>query len=923
MSRKSIYRSIALVTCLTGVLLILAFRPNDRSEKISLPEKPNIIIILTDDQGYGDVGFNGCRDIATPNIDRIAKNGARFTNGYVSYSVCAPSRAGLITGRYQDRFGYSRNPLYRPSDSQIVLPLTEQTLPELLKQAGYKTMGIGKWHLGVHEKFRPWNRGFDEYFGFLGGGHRYFPEDYTIANTDSARNELQSYRTKLIRNQQVVEETEYLTDALSREAVSFIERNKKDPFFLYLAYNAPHAPLQASEKYLNRYNHIPDPKRKTYAAMVSAVDDGVGAVLDKLEQLNLARNTIVVFLSDNGGPEHDNGSDNGELRGTKGTLYEGGIRVPFAIQWPGKIPASKVYQESVISLDIFATLRAHAAPEVPLKNPLDGVDLLPYINGTVQGAPHQNLFWRQYDRKDYAVIGSDGMKSLTLNDTGRHLYNLRTDIGEKNDLLSAQRNAAADLQKHLQGWLSETVPPLFYGLNQEALYEAEKKRAQVPSKPNIIIMLLDDAGYADFGFIGTKDLLTPNIDRLAADAVRFTDAHVSASVCSPSRAGLLTGRYQQRFGYECNEGDGYSGLDPAQVLLPEYLAKAGYATAAFGKWHLGFRPEQHPLKKGFQYYYGFLSGGRSYFYNEDKDDQPGSHRALVENNRQVRFNGYLTDVLGDKAVEYIRQHRNNPFFMYWAPNAVHTPMEAREEDLKKFEGQPRQQLAAMTFALDRSIGKIINELKKQGIYENTLVFFLSDNGGAANNQSNNLPLKGFKGNEYEAGHRVPFLVSWPGKFKPGSVFNGLSSSLDIFSTALDAGGIPHTPSQGLDGVSLLPFLRGEQAGNPHRELIWRKDFAAAIRFNDLKLVRVQGLGERLYNLKNDPGETRDLLAEDKTMGGQLRKQLMTWEKNMMKPLWTEGATWDTITLMIHDDLMRNREVRVKDPQQLKLYKESN
>ncbi len=448
------------------------------------------------------------------------------------------------------------------------------------------------------------------------------------------------------------------------------------------------------------------------------------------------------------------------------------------------------------------------------------------------------------------------------------------------------------------------------------------KKVEKSTKPNIIVILIDDAGYADFGFMGSKDLLTPNVDLLAANSVVFSDAHVSASVCSPSRAGLLTGKYQQRFGYECNEGDGYTGMDSTQVLLPKLLQEQGYATAAFGKWHLGFNPNQHPLQKGFQYYYGFLSGGRSYFYQPDKDDSKGAKNALLENLQPVAFNGYLTDVLGNKAVEYIKKNKQQPFFMYWAPNAVHTPMDASEDDMKKFANHPRQKLAAMTYALDRAIGNIINELKQQNLFENTLIFFLSDNGGANNNQSINFPLKGFKGNKYEAGHRVPFLVSWPKQFIQRK-YDGLSSSLDIFPTVLEAAGIQLNSSYGLDGVSLLPILKGEKRNSPHQQLVWRKDAEAAIRFNQYKMIRVKGLGERLYNLDKDPGETKDLREIEPLIFTQLKQQLINWEKDKMKPIWTEGSVWDTITLMIHDDLMNNRKVRVHDPKELEQFRLKN
>jgi arylsulfatase A-like enzyme len=476
--RRSIGKRVVGFSVVLLVATAWAFTQSARQATTGYAGRPNVIIILTDDLGYADVGFNGCKDIPTPNIDRIAKNGVVFTSAYVSYAVCAPSRAGLITGRYQDRFGYSRNPLYRPFDPNIGLPLTEQTLPELLQQSGYKTIGIGKWHLGVHERFRPWNRGFNEFFGFLGGGHRYLPAEYDIQHQDSAKTEAQSYRTKLIRNETMVEESEYLTDALSREAVSFIERNKQQPFFLYLAYNAPHAPLQATAKYLDRFEHIKNPKRKTYAAMVSAVDDGVGALLDKLQELNLIENTIVIFLSDNGGPENDNGSDNGRLRGGKGSLFEGGIRVPFALQWPGRVKANTRFDKAVISLDIFATITANIERVAATKNKLDGVNLLPYLRGTKQGSPHEYLFWRQYDQKNYAVVHQSGLKEVIIKDTNTSLYNLKTDIAETSNVTGKDTIVIKRLEQQRKKWVAQTIAPAFYGLNQEELYDREQKAKQ-------------------------------------------------------------------------------------------------------------------------------------------------------------------------------------------------------------------------------------------------------------------------------------------------------------------------------------------------------------------------------------------------------------------------------------------------------------
>jgi len=456
--------------------------------------KPNVIIILTDDQGYGDVGFNGCTDIPTPNIDRIADNGVKFTNAYVTYAVCGPSRAGIMTGRYQDRFGFGRNPLLAPNDTMQGLPASEETLATVLAKTDYKSMALGKWHLGAHRSQYPLNRGFNEFFGFLGGGHQYFPKEWVLDDVSEVKKQFDGYRTKLMRNNGRVDEQEYLTDALSREAVSFVKRNAHNPFFIYLAYNAPHAPLQATDKYLKRFNHIKDKKRKTYAAMVSAVDDGVGRLLNTLEETGIDKNTIVFFLSDNGGPETKNGSDNRELREGKGSLYEGGIHVPFAMQWPGVIPAGMVYEKPISSLDMFATAAAQA--NAPTKNELDGVNLVPFLTDSIEADPHKALFWRKFDQEAYAVrMGDD--KMVRYKTEQDELYNLRTDISEEKALAVENHSQYDTLKNAYQAWESELLDPLFLGLLQDKRYTKENPdRFAVtnPYKPDTLKPLVP-AGY--------------------------------------------------------------------------------------------------------------------------------------------------------------------------------------------------------------------------------------------------------------------------------------------------------------------------------------------------------------------------------------------------------------------------------------------
>ena len=418
---------------------------------------PNVVLIVTDDLGYADVGFNGGTEIPTPNIDRVATEGVTFTRGYVSHSICAPSRAGLMTGRYQSRFGFDRNPNNDPADPLGGLPLSETTIAEALKSAGYATMAVGKWHLGTHPDLRPRQRGFDEFFGFLTGGHRYFPEELTLDDLSDAEMHLDWYRTRLRHNGRAVDIDGYLTDELSDKAVDFIRRRSGGPFFLYLSYNAPHSPLQATEKYLQRFAHVADEKRRAYAAMVSAVDDGVGRVLDTLDDEGIADDTLVVFLSDNGGTGF--ASRNTPLRGRKRTLFEGGLRVPFALRWPAVIEAGREYSQPVISLDIMATVAARTGAAISTEHPLDGVDLVPFLTGRKLGPPHEALYWRRFDTGEAAILRGDTKAIWTPDE--RLLFDLGQDPAETRNLAGANGELVAALRAEHRRWDEQMLEPVF------------------------------------------------------------------------------------------------------------------------------------------------------------------------------------------------------------------------------------------------------------------------------------------------------------------------------------------------------------------------------------------------------------------------------------------------------------------------------
>ena len=469
--------------------------------------------------------------------------------------------------------------------------------------------------------------------------------------------------------------------------------------------------------------------------------------------------------------------------------------------------------------------------------------------------------------------------------------------------------------KVLRSWIFSV---LVLTLNEGCHMEPTSER-----KPNFLIILADDAGYADFGFMGSTDLSTPNIDRIADQGVYFTDAHTTASVCSPSRAGLLTGRYQQRFGHENNSPPHGFGMDPLETTIAEVLKENGYKTALFGKWHLGDRDEYHPNKRGFDEFWGFLGGHRSYFPNE-RYDKPGSHTAIQHNGSHATFSGYLTDVLGDKAIEFIDQNKDQTWFAFLSFNAVHTPMQATEEDLLRFEGHPRQKLAAMTWAMDRAVGNVLKKLEDEGMMDNTMIFFFSDNGGpTSSNTSSNVPLKSQKGYEFEGGHRVPFVIQYMQEIEGGGKLDGLTSTFDLFPTMMAAAGITESGGKTLDGVNLMPFLKGEKTGDPHEHLYWRIGPWSAARFNDYKLVLAKNADTAFYNLDVEIGEVNNLNKTNPTDYKTLMDKFSRWEKGMIEPAWSGDKGWLNFKYFMYQDLINNRTPRFNTLKEVKNYLEEN
>jgi arylsulfatase A-like enzyme len=503
-SSRTIGLAVVLLTLTLAVLLSTGFHfknaasVTQRSKVPAQTAKPNIIVILADDLGYSDLASYGNPIVKTPNIDALGKEGVRFTQAYSSAPICSPSRAGLLTGRYQQRFGFEflvpQSTGSKPTPEQLKknaafaklvgsspeqgideqafnkirkgLPDTEITLAQLLKQNGYKTAAIGKWHVGETDGFYPGQKGFDYHYGFYSGLSLYAPEsDPTVVNKHLpwALSEVAAWHrngsNRIVRNNQDVEEKQFLTDKFANEAVSYIEQNKNNPFFLYLPFNAPHDPFQAKKSDFDKYPQVSDSTKRVYYGMISGLDNAVGKIHNKLKELGLDKNTLIIFTSDNGGATYTRATDNAPLRGGKLSHFEGGYSVPFFFKYPGKVPAGKEYHQPVSLLDIFSTAAAVAGVSLPADKEYDGVNLVPYLTNQNQSRPHETLFWRS----GYSKAVRKGDYKLYINErNGKQLlFNLANDRSESKDLCHEQPEKVKELLAALQAWENKVQKPFW------------------------------------------------------------------------------------------------------------------------------------------------------------------------------------------------------------------------------------------------------------------------------------------------------------------------------------------------------------------------------------------------------------------------------------------------------------------------------
>ncbi len=441
--------------------------------------RPNILLIFVDDLGYGDIGVHGGKAVPTPHIDKLAASGVRCTNGYVSAPYCSPSRAGLLTGRYQTRFGHEFNP-HVGAEDKLGLPLDQRTIADLLRAAGYATGLVGKWHLGFSKDHHPQSRGFDDFFGFLVGAH-----NFTLRKEAEPKFASSMSQNLIYRGRQLHKQDGFATDVFTDEAIGFMKRHKDQPWFLYLAYNAVHTPLEIDPNLQARLPaDVKDQARRGYLGLLLGLDDAVGRIMAHLKDSGADRNTLVFFISDNGGSGLApffayNTGINRPLRGDKGQTLEGGIRVPFFVAWPGKLPAGKTYDLPVISLDVVPTACSLAGVKTPAT--ADGVNLLPFLRREQEAAPHEALYWRFGPQKairkgNWTLV--DWRDFQAKASSGWQLFDLSQDIGQQNNVAARHPDVVAALSQAWERWNAQNVAPRWHGnVNEDPTAPAPKKKS--------------------------------------------------------------------------------------------------------------------------------------------------------------------------------------------------------------------------------------------------------------------------------------------------------------------------------------------------------------------------------------------------------------------------------------------------------------
>ena len=847
--------------------------------------QPNIIFVLTDDLGYGDLGCYGSEFIETPHLDRMAEQGVRCTSFRVAANICTPSRIAYLTGSYPQRAGLSTGiSPKRPEHQHLGLHPDEITIPELLKQKGYRTGMVGKWHLGFDEVFHPLNHGFDSYYGM--------PSNF-------------AHDPRMFRDREVIAETtdlSLLTAIYTKSAVEFITNNSHQPFFLYLAHNYPHVPLKPNPAYQGRS------KAGDYGDIIEELDDSMGTLIETLEQLEIAENTLIIFTSDNGPlPRYAQEIESsGPFRGSKYVTFEGGHRVPAIFYGPGLLAPSAPLEVPISAMDVLPTIAAVTDIPVPTDRTLDGKNVWPLLTGRSAEPPRESDYYYN-DRNLQAIRSGDWKLHLprTLDDLPfwhrngdrefkeldePFLVNLKEDMGEETnvatnhpDVLRAIQEEAEQARNHLGS--SQTI-----GSDQRATGDSrllERNTRTTPSPPNFILIFTDDQGYQDIGAFGSPTIKTPHLDRMAEEGMRFTDFYAQ-TVCGPSRAALMTGSYPLRVATKGNRVDVHPYLHSKEVTIAEVLKEVGYKTAAFGKWDLAghtqdpkrWAPELMPTHQGFDYFFGTSS-------SNDSKAHLIRNETIIEMEADMSL---LTRRYTDEAIGFIKRSKDSPFFIYMP----HTMPHIRLERSAQFEGKSKGGIYGDVIEeIDWNIGRIFKTLIEEGLDEITYVFYMSDNGpwylGRSKGHINRigpdaeahggsaLPLRGAKTSTWEGGLRVPCIMWAPGKIPAGSVCEEIASTMDMLPTIAKLAGGKVPQDRIIDGHDISKIVHGVKGATSPTKAIYyyQRTQLQAVRSGQWKLHLPRSADEKwgyyskaeddidiqkpmLFNLKTDIAETNDV-----------------------------------------------------------------
>jgi len=901
---------------------------------------PNIIVINTDDLGYGDVGCYGATALKTPNIDRLASGGLRFTDAHATAATCTPSRYSLLTGEYAWR---KQGTGILPGDADLIIQPGRLTLPAMLQRADYKTGAVGKWHLGLGAGSIDWNGeikpgpnevGFDYAFIMAATGDRVpsvFVENRRIVGLDPNDPVRVSYKNpfpgeltgkehpELLKmqpthghNDTIVNgisrighmtggkaalwKDEDLGDTFLRKAIQFIETNHSHPFFLYYATHEPHVPRVPHPRFVGKTTMGPR------GDAIVQMDWSVGEILETLDRLKLTENTLIIFTSDNGPILDDGYKDHakekvgdhkpgGPFRGNKYSAYEAGTRVPLIVRWPARVKPG-VSDALVSQVDFLASFAALTGQNFDRATAPDTQNTLPALLGeshvgrteTVeQGGPLalRDGAWKFIPPSKGRQVNSN-TETETGNDPAPQLFDLSQDPGETKNVATNHPERTRQMAAQLAAL-------------------REKKTSARP--PNFVFILADDLGYMDIGANNPKTFYeTPNIDSIAKQGVRFTSGYAACPVCSPTRASIMTGKYPVRTrvtNFLLGKRSGKflpapmaDQLALEEVTIAERLRDAGYTNFFAGKWHLGdgaFSPNSQGFGPN-------LEGDNQFYY------PPAATPPDLKNDPKT------TDQIADEAVRFVAANKERPFFAYLPFQAVHVPIRAKAELVEKYlqksnstpdvawgeeEGkklrlvQNHAVYAAMLEQMDAAVGRVLAALEQNGVASNTIVIFMSDNGGLSTAEgwpTSNLPLRGGKGWLYEGGIREPLLIRWPGVTQAGALCDVPVTSTDFYPTLLDAAGLPLNLEQQRDGISLLPLLRGQNALN-RDALYWHYPHysnqggfpGGAIREGDWKLIeRYEDGAVQLYNLKTDISEQKDLAEEQPERTKVMREKLHAW-----------------------------------------------